>query len=388
MTLGLVAVALALAPADGPITSRDFVVDVPVGPVIGSHRVTGLAGACTSVAEGSEGADFNPSAYGVRVPYSLDSWDWDLHLDWLILGLGGDIDFENNGKDPVPGALGVIRAGFDVVVGEVGGGLSISSQEYNAQDASGALKVSSVQGLAGPGVSFLQSQLAIGVALTIESLKLEHTPAEGEKQTVEYSGLTGTAGVVVRPNGQPWRAGLTFTAPVRFEQKEGDQDRLGALWLPRSVYRPFRLAMGFSWRWSFGDTSYNGSWAERRERSIAATDRRYLLAALDLVVDGASPAGATGLEGLLAQELDVAGQSATLSVRGGVESEVWSDRMILRTGAYLEPSRFDGGSARVHHTLGAEVRLFPLWRWQIRAATTFDYARDYRNLLVGIGFWH
>ena len=123
-------------------------------------------------------------------------------------------------------------------------------------------------------------------------------------------------------------------------------------------------------------------------KAAKVNDRRYLLVSSDIVFDGQTSARGTGVEGFVMQELDPAGSEPTLSLRLGLESEVWNNRLKLRAGSYLEPSRFEGESIRVHGTAGLEVRLFKLWGWDWRVASTVDISRDYENLLIGVGFWH
>ncbi len=60
----------------------------------------------------------------------------------------------------------------------------------------------------------------------------------------------------------------------------------------------------------------------------------------------------------------------------------------MRRSSFVLRSGFELGATRVHGTHGLEVRLFPIWSWQLRFATTVDYSRDYMNLMLGIGFWH
>ena len=124
------------------------------------------------------------------------------------------------------------------------------------------------------------------------------------------------------------------------------------------------------------------------ERKPKTKDRRYLLVSSDVIIDAPGTTSATGLEGFVAQELERAGAQPTVGLRVGVESEVVHNRLKVRGGTYLEPSRFGASNYRVHGTVGAEVRLFKLWGWDLRLAATFDAAVRYKNLLVGVGFWH
>ncbi len=72
---------------------------------------------------------------------------------------------------------------------------------------------------------------------------------------------------------------------------------------------------------------------------------------------------AVSVEGFLDQRAETVGQNASFTPRLGLEGEPLQNRMLLRTGTYLEPSRYDGGTARQHFTFGADIRLFPLDFW-------------------------
>ena len=147
MRLTAVAAALAtllptVAAAGEPITARDYDVEVPVTLLLGNHRIVGMAGAYTSIAEGSGSMDFNPASFGIRHPHSIDKWDWDWHLDWMILGLGGNDDLENNGANQVnTGQLGIFRFGFNVQIKEHGFGLGLTLHQYTIPNPDGPDKV-------------------------------------------------------------------------------------------------------------------------------------------------------------------------------------------------------------------------------------------------------
>ncbi|MFL5319411.1 MAG: hypothetical protein ACJ790_07120, partial [Myxococcaceae bacterium] len=61
-------------------------------------------------------------------------------------------------------------------------------------------------------------------------------------------------------------------------------------------------------------------------------------------------------------------------------------RLRLRAGTYLEPSPFLDHSLRQHFTGGLEWKMFHLVAdWSL--SLSFDYARQYFNYGLGIGFW-
>jgi hypothetical protein len=138
---------------------------------------------------------------------------------------------------------------------------------------------------------------------------------------------------------------------------------------------------------------------QRRMRELlsdryAELPRSYVLLSAALHVDG-SVENAVGIESFLSQRVDRAGEATTFSPRLGVELEPWHDRLQLRGGSYLEPSRFRAAQARVHGTFGFDLRLFS-WtvfglaerRTSWRAGAVIDLARDYLSWGVSLGVWH
>ncbi len=128
-----------------------------------------------------------------------------------------------------------------------------------------------------------------------------------------------------------------------------------------------------------------------RER---ARPRRYLLLTTSLVLTGTVPY-AVGIESFLQRTVGRSGRRLTYSPRLGVETEVIPHWVKVRAGSYLEPSRFDTGSARVHGTFGFDTKLFP---WEVfglfdegtewRLSTAVDSAPRYFGWGVSVGVWH
>ncbi len=128
--------------------------------------------------------------------------------------------------------------------------------------------------------------------------------------------------------------------------------------------------------------------------SFAEIGRFYVLVSGSLVISGRVKDG-VGVESFLDQVVNRSGGSVVYSPRLGAESEVWENRMKLRGGVYLEPTRFATSSTRVHTTAGLDVRLFRwdvfgLWpedfMWQIGGSV--DYARRYLTWGVSIAGWY
>jgi hypothetical protein len=88
------------------------------------------------------------------------------------------------------------------------------------------------------------------------------------------------------------------------------------------------------------------------------------------------------------------GQSVTWSPRLGLEGEPVIDALQIRTGTYIEPSRYDDGRSRQHFTFGFDVRLaawslFGLAGDQIwRLTGVMDLAPLYQSFGLSVGAWH
>jgi hypothetical protein len=137
------------------------------------------------------------------------------------------------------------------------------------------------------------------------------------------------------------------------------------------------------------------------KRIQQAHDARYLnwprpkvLVVADAVVTAPS-SNTVAISSFINRTLESYGRSWTISPRVGLEGEPWLDRFRLRFGSYLEPSLFDGGSARQHFTFGGDFKLltwdvfgiFPKGNtWQLSFAT--DFAPRYTNWGVSLGVWH
>ncbi|MBP6835596.1 MAG: hypothetical protein KA978_32730, partial [Deltaproteobacteria bacterium] len=145
--------------------------------------------------------------------------------------------------------------------------------------------------------------------------------------------------------------------------------------------REEREYASFAWRW-------------RAARRVMLRDRgrRFLLISFGLVAFGPVGRG-QGIDAFMAQQERPSGRGLLLSPRLGLEGEPWANRLQIRVGSYVEPSRFDDVPARVHVTGGLDLRLF---RWDtfkisdpvsFKLTFTMDYSYNYFDWGFGIGFW-
>jgi hypothetical protein len=258
------------------------------------------------------------------------------------------------------------------------------------------------------------------------------------KDPIGYTGFGAEFGVLLRPAYERYRAGIVARTPVtlRPDQNHTDPDgvrRAQGLVMPERVHVPWEIGVGVAYQ--FGERRANVPWrntqqlrkdlaaqiasgtyqlpprygeaayqnlpeddperaldiamanyreAERRYRRHQP--RRYVLVAADLIATGKTDNG-HGIEAFLDQVPERSGQKISYSVRVGAESEIWPDRMKVRAGSYLEPSRFRRSYYRPHVTTGLEARLFDFWRWSARGTATVDLAPRYFNWGIAFGLW-
>jgi hypothetical protein len=134
---------------------------------------------------------------------------------------------------------------------------------------------------------------------------------------------------------------------------------------------------------------------ELRER-YRKLGRWYILLSTSLSISGPVD-DAVGVESFLQRYVDRSGRRTVVSPHVGVESEVISNWLKLRAGAYGEPTRFDNARSapRLHTTLGLEQKLFN-WRvfglyedgtaWRIHGAV--DLSERYFGFSGSVGVWH
>ncbi len=129
-----------------------------------------------------------------------------------------------------------------------------------------------------------------------------------------------------------------------------------------------------------------------RKARYANWPREKILLLASLTMTGTS-ADAVSVEGFHDQSAERVGQVVTFTPRMGLEGEPLQNRMQLRAGTYIEPSRYESGTPRQHFTFGTDVRLVPLSFWGLfpddwKVGLFVDLAPRYQNAGIGIGSWH
>lgn len=307
--VGLFGVALprlAHAQSDAdPLRSSGYAVDMFQGPVVTSTRVTGLGGAYVAIAEGVDGSTQNPAAPAVRTPWSRDHFDYDLGFGFTYPSLLPSTDFWNRGSErdtprSATQRFYAINLAANLQFGVWGIGISADGQYFGLEEGSDpdgwepedddVLTAEFAQGHA-PQVArtFADGQLAIGLGLRTTGLTMSRGRA--------LFGTTGTgweAGLLWRPNDEPFRFGAAFRSEIRTrssisdsrtvqsngqdhwlnyeEQGPDGQVRIERLYLPHEVVVPWDLNVGVAIQ--IGPRPFNPRWVSAED--VLARTERYL----------------------------------------------------------------------------------------------------------------
>lgn len=130
------------------------------------------------------------------------------------------------------------------------------------------------------------------------------------------------------------------------------------------------------------------------QEQLARAQRRHVVVAASALISGQA-SNAVGIESFLSQTINRSGQNTSVSLRLGAEMEVIPDWVRVRTGTYLEPTRFETSSPRAHYTGGFDVRavnwnVFGLWPddyiWRLGVGG--DVSHNYSSVSVTIAGWY
>jgi len=423
-TTVLVLIVWIAAPAEAvraqepSLAGNDFSIDAVTTPVLASSRITGLAGAYTALAEGIDGAPWNPASYASRSLYEIAPFEYDLTAS-LLFGGGafGRNDYFLNGSGDGFGVKDFLfmDAGFRLQFGSFGFGSQLQLQAYAlpAHDNARGAQVHLLSVHGGAGYGFYDGQLVIGVGARAVSLRtsVDH----GKEEAFALEGGGAEAGVLYRPERLPLRIGAAFRMPVRSvvggpeersKSERSQPSQVAGLWRPNTIELPWEVQAGVALQ--LGPRPLNRRYrtvSEFEPRSgcalhttptitldtlrdeLNAIPRRYLLISFDLVLLGPID-NAIGVDAFFQQRRRTRGKSWSTVTRLGLESELLPHRFKLRIGSYIEQSRYAGVPLRVHSTAGFDLRLFALFGEQWRTSFVIDAARDYLSWGMSIGLWH
>lgn len=348
----------------------DTVYDATQTLVIANPEVTSMAGAGTSFVYGASGLLLNPAALAYR-PYGrgagtsvtlklaqhhLRDAPTDLAPSLFALSNDGTLTEGGVGAATDLGAGGVVGSRLS---GSDGLGTTLTVDEWHLALARG----------------FANGHVLVGAGSRLLAVRLDEG---GITPRLQGGGLE--AGLILARIGHGLNVGVTARTPVRAVARtvapEPTPDAPMAP--PAGAVAPWQVVVGASW----------DSAASHCRSRIPA-----LRVAADVVTDGAVEDGVAMPAGV-ESPLQASGIAYTVSPRLGGELELLPDRLRLRAGSYLEPSRTTLMEARLHGTGGLELRLFRLKAlsglvdldvsWRVAA----DLAKGYTHVSwAGIGAW-
>ncbi|CAN5788613.1 hypothetical protein BH09MYX1_BH09MYX1_65660 [soil metagenome] len=177
-----------------------------------------LGGAYVGIAEGVDGNTVNVATTGVREAFSFRNIEVDVTGSVYFPGAFAGTDFENRGGVEARRTSGVenflyANAGAMIAIGPVGGAFTLDYQSFTVRPAdagSASLDLKILRANLQVAYGFFHHQLSIGVGIQGVTSYL----TEGGRALTPASGVSPTAGVLLRLDGQPWRFGATIRGPV------------------------------------------------------------------------------------------------------------------------------------------------------------------------------
>lgn len=280
LALGLSVEARAEEPP--PIRSNDYTVDIFQGPLLAPLRMTGLGGAFSAYAEGVDAIAANAAAPAVREPYSVSYIDYDLSFSFYFPGAFSSTDFDNDGQIGFRyDNFHFLTLGASVQAGPFGMGVLADFERYDTTAGADEphLTATLAKVHAVMGWTFLDGQLSLGGGVRAVVLSFD-ARARGESlstNVLSMSGLAPELGLLIRPNWQPFRIGLTYRMPVEgrgAKRAEPDADgiaRAGGLIVPETVRLPWELQAGFALQ--VGPRPLNPRWIDPHAHKARIIER-------------------------------------------------------------------------------------------------------------------
>jgi hypothetical protein len=254
---------------------------------------------------------------------------------------------------------------------------------------------------ASPGVAFLGTEIIPGSQQTAQKVGDFYRPSQVVMPWEAEAGIAYQLGP--RPLNPGWENPHAEEAPLRglveahrAERRRNDEQELGSM--PPGPAREARRAELAAQEKSLRALE-DDHLSEESERLRLARKARYanwprekILLLASVLVTGQSP-NAVSVEGFLDKSVETVGRAITLTPRLGLEGEPIQNHLQLRTGLYIEPSRYGAGAARQHVTFGSDIHLFPLTFWGLlpeadwKLGLFVDLAPRYTNWGFGLGNW-
>ena len=204
-----------------------------------------------------------------------------------------------------------------------------------------------------------------------------------------------------RPFNPPWRTNAEMiereTVVHRLREIDREEELKQALAYAKTDAERRRIENKFAREQAADDRELDRSLTDakwRIERDLTKMNRFYVQVAASMLVSGPVK-DAVGVESLMTQTVNRSGEKTVISPRLGLESGVIPDFLKLRAGTYIEPTRFEGSTARTHVTAGLDLKLlvwnvFGLWPddYMWRLGLGADVAHRYSTWGITIAGWY
>jgi hypothetical protein len=204
-----------------------------------------------------------------------------------------------------------------------------------------------------------------------------------------------------RPLNPPWRMLSEFTERQTLEHRlrelDREQEKRNALSTARTPAERERIERSIDSEQAADDRRFADELLRVQQdldREHLAMNRFYVQISGSMLISGSVDA-AVGIESLLTQKVNRSGQRVVSSPRLGVECGILPERVKLRAGTYLEPTRFETSDMRVHATAGIDLKLF---RWSVfgawpenymwRLGLSGDASTRYYTFGLSVGGWY
>lgn len=415
--LALASRAHALGPEGSPIDTSNYTIDFYQGPILASSRTTGLAGSFAALTEGVVGYAVNPASVAMRVPWSSTWFDWELDGSLTSPASIRNTDFDNNGDRSFANDAAVyVTLGGGLQYGEIGLGLKVDTSEHLVEsqapgsDAALSVEISRVDVVFGN--VFRHGELAAGAGLGFHTIEVGPSrPTDETPPAAAVDGASFALGAVWQPVAFPVRAGASIRVAIPDDATppQGVDPDANGNYVAEGYVFPRRIVPPTQFHFAIATQLFaplNAPWRIPRSRHAAPppeaaaapvgrSGHRRLLLSTALEVTLPTHNG-VGVESFFRQEVERSGEKTSFSPRLGVEGEVVPGFLILRSGSYIEPTRFRASSARPHATAGFDVHIPVAWSMfglldddtTFRLGGAMDRSARYFGWSIGLGIWH
>jgi hypothetical protein len=271
MVLGT-AVALESEPvwcACDPQHLNQCTIDLFQGPVLAPSRATGLGGAFAAYAEGVDAIASNAAAVAVRMPYSLNWFDFDVTVGVSFPAAFRGTDFDNDGQVGFTyNDFLFYTLGGQLQFGPWGLGVLADFQRYDVSppnSTGGTVQGNETLGRlhALVGRSFWSGLVSVGLGVRLVTLSIDTTQNSQRQSQLTMNGIGPEVGLLIRPDYEPWRLGATFRAQVN-NHIGGSGGPSVNLAEPANIALPFELELGAAIQ--VGPRPLNPRWLDPHEQ--------------------------------------------------------------------------------------------------------------------------